>query len=105
MKVARTNLARKISEKYGITLAEAQRDVTMIVEAMKDLIDEGCTEFQFTGLFTVAFKKYAAKRFYNVTKRALDIGRPQIRPKVIISSKMRERVRKAFDIQKDIWSD
>lgn len=95
-------LIRKMAEKYNISYAEAKENLYRVSDTISDLIDEGCTSFRLPNLFTLDFKKFKANMYHDVKNREMRMGRPRIKAQIILGEKMKERVRRAFDVSSEI---
>lgn len=95
-------LIRKMAEKYDISYAEAKESLYRVSDTISDLIDEGCTSFRLPNLFTLDFKKFKANMYHDVKNREMRMGRPRIKAQIILGEKMKERVRRAFDVSSEI---
>lgn len=102
MKANTETLIRKMAEKYDISYAEAKENLYRVSNTISDLIDEGCTSFRLPNLFTLDFKKFKANMYHDIKNREMKLGRPRIKAQIIIGEKMKDRIRRAFDVSSKI---
>lgn len=94
MKITTAVIAKKVAEKNNMSQADAYLLVTSVMASIKELIREGYRELDLHGIATLSFKVVTPKRFFNVTTKELEEGRPRVKTIVKVKDSLKEIIRR-----------